>query len=84
MQDKGLGGMSKINIFIIFVIGLTILFRSVFYLTVDSYTIYFILNYDETQGGPVSYPPIWIFFRGIVSPLAYMTELTLVSYMIYH
>ena len=83
MQEKGLSGMTKINIFIIFVIGLVILFRSVFYLTVDTYTIYYIINYEDSQG-PVPYPFIWIFFRGILAPVAYTTELTLVSYMIYH
>ena len=86
MQDKGKDGMSKINFIIIIVLGLVILLRSTFYLIVDSSTIYLIFTIEGTNegGAPISYPFIWIFFRGIVAPIAYMTELTLISYMIYH
>jgi hypothetical protein len=81
MHDKGKDGMSKINFIIIIILGLVILLRSTFYLIVDSSTIY--LLFTNEGGVPLSYPFIWIFFRGIVSPIAYMTELTLISYMIY-
>jgi hypothetical protein len=81
MQEKGKDGMSKINFIIIIVLSLVILLRSIFYLIVDPSTIYLIFTIEG--GAPISYPFIWIFFRGIVAPIAYMTELTLISYMIY-
>jgi hypothetical protein len=32
----------------------------------------------------MSYPSFWIIFRGIVAPIVYITELSMVSYLIYY
>jgi hypothetical protein len=84
MQEHLLRGMTKINFMIIIIIGFVIFVRSFFYLTVDSLTIYFTINYEESQAGSISYPLVWIIYRGIIAPILYITELSMVSYMIYH
>jgi hypothetical protein len=84
MQEHLLRGMTKINFMIIIIIGFVIFVRSFFYLTVDCSTIVLIINYEESQAGSISYPLVWIIFRGIIAPILYTTELSMVSYMIYH
>ena len=47
-------------------------------------SMYLLLSYDESQGQAIKKPYIWNFFRGIISPLTSIIELSLISYMICH
>ena len=84
MQEHLLRGMTKINFMIIIIIGFVIFVRSIIYLTMSCSTIVVIINYEESKAGPISYPLVWIIYRGIIAPILYITELSMVSYMIYH
>lgn len=83
MIAQGLGGMSKMNIMIIFALGLIIALRSSLY-TIDCSTIYIIISYEKSQGETILYPSYWIVFRGIIAPIVNISELCMISYMVYH
>ena len=83
MIAQGSSGMTKTNYIFIAAIGLLIFLRSTLY-TVDFSTIQIIITYEKTQGDTIAQPSFWIVFRGIIAPIVNITELCMISYLVYH
>ena len=81
---RGLKGMTTMNYIILAAIGLMIALRTTLY-TIDCSTIYLIISYENVQNGEtVSIPSYWTLFRGIIAPIVNITEMCMISYLVYH
>lgn len=58
--------------------------RFFMYITINILTVDLIIFYDSSIVHRNPVPELWILFRGIIGPLIYLTELMMITYMIYH
>ena len=84
MRARGQYGLSKWNYAIISFIYLLITLRLIMYITINIITVMLIIEFDQSHSKPEELPATWILFRGFIGPIIYVTELTMVCYMVYH